>query len=165
MRKFLCFLTVLYFQIAFCQNKDADFIITNVSIIPMNNEIVLKNKSVVITDGKIIEIADAKKLKTKAKQNNEEKGKFLIPSLADAHAHLPENDAELDKYFKLNLINGVTKLRSMRGDTKHIEIKKKYNTKDSYYPKLYLSSSPITRNQSFTKDEVVAFVKETKEEF
>ncbi|UOK41528.1 MULTISPECIES: amidohydrolase family protein [Flavobacterium] len=163
MKKFLCILIILSFQIAFCQNIEADFIITNVSVVPMNTELVLKNKSVVIKNGKIIEITDDRKLKTKAKQTIDGKGKFLIPSLADAHAHLPENDVELEKYFKLNLINGVTKLRSMRGDSKHIEMKKKYNTENSYYPKLYLSPNPITKNLSFTKEQIVTFVKETKE--
>lgn len=66
-------------------------------------------------------------------------------------------------FFELNLINGVTKLRSMRGDWKHKEWKEKYNTKNSYNPKLYLSAPPISRNLEASVDQLDAFVKTTKD--
>ena len=96
----------------------------------MKDDKVLHNKTIVIKDGKIIEIAN----KTKYKSNNtiNAKGKYLMPSLADAHVHLPEKDEELEKVMKLNLINGVTKMRSMRGDWKDVNRRIKYTLEKNY---------------------------------
>jgi hypothetical protein len=86
-----------------------------------------------------------------------------MPSLSDAHVHLPATEKELENVLKLNLINGVTKLRSMRGDWKHYEWRIKYNTKESYYPKLYLSAPPISRNVDWTVTEIEDYVKASKD--
>ena len=155
--------TLMFFQLSMAQKKEADFLITNVSIVPMNTETVLKNKDVAIKDGVIIAITNTKKGNFSAKQTIEGKGKFMMPGLSDAHVHLPEEEKDLEKYLTLNIINGVTKLRSMRGDVKHLEWRKKYNTPNSYFPKLYLSSPPVTRNQDFTAEQASAFVKSVKE--
>jgi hypothetical protein len=91
------------------------------------------------------------------------KGKYIMPSLADAHVHFPENEEELERFLNLNLINGVTKIRSMRGDWNHLEWKKKYNSKNSVYPTFYLSAPAITRGQDFTLEQLENFVKSSKE--
>jgi hypothetical protein len=121
----------------------------------------LKNKSIAIKDGKIIEIAD--KIKSKAKETIDAKGKFIMPSLSDAYVHLPANEEELENVLKLNLINGVTKLRSMRGDWKHYEWRGKYNAIDSYYPKLYLSAPPLFRTYDWTTTEILDYVKASRD--
>lgn len=127
----------------------------------MKDDKVLENKTIVIKGGKILEIAD----KTKYKSNNtiNAKGKFLMPSLADAHVHLPEKDEELEKVMKLNLINGVTKMRSMRGDWKDVNRRIKYTLEKNYYPRLYLSAPPIHRSHEFTLSELENYVKATKD--
>src|SRR5690606_6296479 len=64
---------------------------------------------------------------------------------------------------KLNLINGVTKVRSMRGDWNDYYRREKYNTPDSYYPKFYISPPPISRNHDFNLEDLENYVKATKE--
>lgn len=51
----------------------------------------------------------------------------------------------------------------MRGDWKHSDWRNKYNANDSYYPKLYLSSPPISRSYDLTQEQIEGFVKATKE--
>lgn len=63
------------------QAQEADIIFKNVSIVSMIENAILKNKTIAIKDGKIIEIAD--KIKTKAKETIDAKGAFLMPSLSD----------------------------------------------------------------------------------
>lgn len=155
---FLLFFTVATF---FAQDIKADYIFKNVNIITMKDDKVLHNKTIVIKDGKIIEIAN----KTKYKSNNtiNAKGKYLMPSLADAHVHLPEKDEELEKVMKLNLINGVTKMRSMRGDWKDVNRRIKYTLEKNYYPRLYLSPPPIHRSHEFKLSELENYVKASKD--
>src|SRR5699024_4112114 len=131
------------------------------NIITMKDDKVIKKQAVVIKDGKIVEITGETNYKSKKTINA--KGKYLIPTMADAHVHFPENDKEFEKVLKLNLINGVTKLRSMRGDWDDIERKIRYNDKESYYPKLYLSPPPIHRSYDFSFDEIEKYVKIAKE--
>jgi hypothetical protein len=86
-----------------------------------------------------------------------------MPTLSDAHVHFPESENDFEKTLQLNLINGVTKLRSMRGDWKHIDWRTKYNTADSFYPNLYLSAPPIYRNYDLSLEQIEGFVKISKE--
>lgn len=161
MQKLLIFFAFFAVKTLFAQTTEADYIFKNVNIITMLDNNVLKKKTIVIKDGKIIEISD----KTKYKSSNtiDAKGKYLLPSMADAHVHLPESDEELEKVMKLNLINGVTKLRSMRGEWKDEERRKKFNSQSSYYPQLYLSPPPVHRNQEFSVDDLEKYVKGSKD--
>src|SRR5690554_5364496 len=145
----------------YAQSQNADYIFKNVNIITMNDDKIIEKQTVVIKDGKIIEIAD----KTEHTSENiiDAKGKFLLPTMADAHVHFPENDEELEKVMKLNLINGVTKLRSMRGDWNDILRKQKYNAETSYYPKLYLSPPPIYRSYEMSVADLEQYVKASKD--
>ena len=161
MQKLIILVTLLLSNYLISQAQEADIIFKNVSIIAMKNDMVLKNKSIAIKDGKIIEIAD--KTKFTAKETIDAKGKFIMPSLSDAHVHFPVTEEEMETAMNLNLINGVTKLRSMRGDWKHYEWREKYNTFNSYYPKLYLSAPAISRNVDWTISETEEFVKAAKD--
>lgn len=164
MKQFLVTICIaLLFQFSYAQKKTVDFLITDVSIIPMTSETVLKNKDIVIKDGKIVAITDTKKGIFMGKEIIDGKGKFIMPSLSDAHVHLPEKEIDLEKFSKLYLINGVTNLRSMRGDANHIKWKKKYSTVISLFPKLYLSAPPISKNQEFTDEQLSKYVKNAKE--
>lgn len=142
-------------------SQSADYIFKNVNIITMKDDKVLKNSTIVIKDGKIIDIG--KKTKYKAKNIIDAKGKFLMPSMADAHVHLPATNDELENFMLLNLINGVAKLRSMRGIWEDFERKGKYNTEKSYFPKLYISSPPMHRNYDLSISDLENYVIDSKD--
>ena len=163
MQKLFLFIVLFYTKIIFSQIKQNDVIFKNVNIVTMENDKILFNQNIAIKDGKIITIENAKKSILKGIKIIDLKGKYIMPSLADAHVHLPEKEEELKRFFELNLINGVTKLRSMRGNWKHKEWKEKYNGKDSYFPKLFLTAPPIVLNLEVTTEQLEAFVKSSKE--
>ena len=50
-------------------------------------------------------IENAKKSKLKGEKTIDLKEKYIMPSLADAHVHLPETEEELQRMFDLNLIS------------------------------------------------------------
>src|SRR6186713_3722966 len=68
---------------------------TNVSVIPMDRERLLANQTVVIVNGVITQIGDAKRVKL---PNNAVRidgaGKYLVPGLVDMHTHLLSDSDE-----------------------------------------------------------------------
>lgn len=132
------------------------YIFKNVNVLSMSSEEVLENQTLVVKRGKIIDIATT----TEYTSDNiiDAKGKYLMPTLADAHVHFPKEDVDFEKVMKLNLINGVTKLRSMRGKWEDVKRKEKYNTSDSYYPKLYISPPVLHRSYELNYQELEKYV-------
>src|SRR5690606_14085702 len=114
------------------QNKESDLVIKNVSVITMKSNEIIKNQDVVMKEGKIISISNTGK--TEYKNELDGTDKYLMPSLADAHVHFPETETEMERMMQLYLINGVTKLRSMRGNWNHLDWQNKYNTAPSIVP-------------------------------
>ncbi|MDO5607015.1 MAG: hypothetical protein Q4G08_01040 [Capnocytophaga sp.] len=137
--------------------QQADYIFKNVHIVSVENGTVLKNRTLAIKGGRIIEIAKKSKLASSITIDGQ--GMYLMPSLADAHVHLPNDELDMENFLLLNLANGVTKLRSMRGEWSDVERKKKYNTQSSYYPKLYISPPPLHRSYDLTEKELEDYVK------
>ena len=141
----------------------SNLVIKNVAVINMVTNKAIKNQDVVVKAGKIISIANAQEQDYKNMVVIDGSGKYIMPSLSDAHVHLPKNESDLERFFILNLINGVTKVRSMRGDWKHLEWRKKYNAGTSIYPKLYLSAPPISRRGDFSGDKLQEFIKNARD--
>jgi hypothetical protein len=149
-------LLLTIFQV-FGQNKK--LLIKNVNIIPLHINQEWNNKDVLIEDGIIREIREQIKNDTTKYDLGviDGNGKYLIPSFADAHSHLPEKE-NLNSYFLMNLINGVTTLRSMRGEMWHLEIDKN----DELTPKLILSSPPISRRNDISEEDANKLITDYK---
>ena len=141
----------------------SNMVIKNVSVLSMVSNDVKENQDVVIKDGKISSISAAKNTAYKDVLILDGAGKYIMPSLSDAHVHFPEEESQMERIMELYLINGVTKLRSMRGDWNHIDWRNKYNTDTSIYPKLYLSPPAISRNYDFSISQIEEYIKTSKE--
>src|ERR1700752_4547355 len=94
---------------------------TNVNVIPMDRERVLANQTVVIKNGVIAEIGDAKKVKLpKDAVRIDGTGKYLVPGLVDMHTHLLSDSDEFPDSIgpdelRVMVANGVTTVRFMIG--------------------------------------------------
>jgi len=65
------------------------FAFVGVSVVPMDRERVLENQTVVVRAGRIVEVGPAGQTKVPAGAARiDGRGKFLMPGLADMHAHL-----------------------------------------------------------------------------
>ena len=88
---------------------------TNVSVVPMDRERVLSNQTVVVRNGLIVEIGDAKKVKLpRDAVRVDGTGKFLMPGLVDMHTHLLSDSDEypdsIGPYeLRVMVANGVTR--------------------------------------------------------
>lgn len=94
MHRFCTFLFLTTIQTLTAQTPKVDYIFKDVNVITMKDDKVLRNHTVVIQNGKIIEITT----KTSRDSDNiiDAKGSYLLPSMADAHVHFPEKNEELE---------------------------------------------------------------------
>jgi hypothetical protein len=98
---------------------------TNVNVIPMDRERVVANQTVVIKNGLIVEIGDAKKVKlAKDAVRIDGTGKYLLPGLVDMHTHLLSDSDEFPDSIgpdelRVMVANGVTTVRFMIGTPKN----------------------------------------------
>lgn len=157
----LSLLFLFYFCLLSSQAQPQRLLIEDVSIIPMHINTILEHRDVIIENGKIVQIRphtnqDSSQYKL---GNIDGRGKFLVPSFSDAHVHLPSNK-HLKRFFLMNLINGVSTLRSMRGETWHLDI----DPKDEFTPRLFLASPPISRQDSLSPLQINQLVSKYKKE-
>ncbi len=132
---------VVYFSTAFAQNQTTVF--KNVNVIPMDKERVLTNQTVLVGDGKIVEIGKQVKI-PKGSQIIDGKGKFLIPGLVDMHAHLLSDEKLPDSLapdeLKIMLANGVTTIRLMIGTPEHLILRQQSANQEIIAPTIYAAS-------------------------
>lgn len=103
------------------QVPSVDLIISNCKIINTNDGSITQGQSVVIKNGKIIDIQGDGYLKNKyqAVQYLPAEGRYLMPGLWDMHMHFGGGDTTLHEnknFLALYLAHGVTSIRDMAAD-------------------------------------------------
>ena len=128
--------------------------VLNVNVIPMDNERVLPNQTVIVRNGLIAEIGDAKRVKVpKAAQRIDGAGKFLIPGLTDMHVHLMSDDDEFpdalaEDELKVMVANGVTTIRLMTGTPEQLALRAKSGRGEIIAPTMYVASPQFIGKKS-----------------
>ena len=86
---------------------------TNVNLVPMTANKVIRGQTVIVSNGKILQIGPSRKIAAPAGAAIVDgTGKYLMPGLADMHTHL--NDSMFEHpFFNLFLANGVTTIRDL----------------------------------------------------
>ena len=125
----------------------------NVNVIPMDRERVLARQTVIVRDGVLTEIGDAKKIKIPTDaQRVDGTGKFLIPGLMDMHVHLFTDDefpdALAEDELKIMIAYGVTTIRLMTGTPEQLVLRKKSRNGEIIAPTIYAASPQFTGRKS-----------------
>lgn len=121
------------------------YIITNVNIIPMNQDTVLVDKMVYIKEGIIDKIADT--IEVKGIEIIDAENKYLTPGLIDMHVHVWDR-FELGLY----LSNGVTAVRNLWGMPMHLRIKEDV-IKDNIFSPAFFTTGPKLTGREFIGDD------------
>jgi len=152
-------LLLSFLLIGLCFDSQAQaprIVITNVSVVDVNGERLLPDRTVVISNGRIVRVDLSKQAKVaRGGTVIDGQGKFLIPGLWDTHVHLSYSGVAS---FRTLLTTGVTSVRDMGGDMKQL---RKWRTQlDSgkiagpniYYAGPFIDSQKPTdvRRQLFT---------------
>ena len=119
-------------------SRQREIVFTSVNVVPMDAEKIISNTMVIVKDGKVSAIG--KNLKYgKSALVIDAKGKYLMPGLAEMHAHVPPNeDTESHKeVLFLFAANGITTIRGMLGHPKHLELRSMINSGEIFGPRFY----------------------------
>jgi imidazolonepropionase-like amidohydrolase len=125
-------------------------VFTNVNVIPMDRERVLANQTVVVKDGLIAEIGDAKKVKVpKDAVRVDGTGKYLIPGLVDMHTHLLSDSNEFPDSIgpdelRVMVANGVTTVRFMIGTPELLALRSRSASGEIAAPTIFVASPHLT---------------------
>ena len=163
----VCLSTVFPKQIAQTRNSESKSTVAfvGVNVIPMDKERVLQNQTVLVKNGIIAEIGDAKNVKVpKDAQRIDGKGKYLIPGLIDMHTHLLSDgddypDSIAEDELKVMVANGVTTIRFMIGTPEQLILRAKSAKGEIIAPTIYSASPHLTG-----KEQGNNFVVNTEEE-
>ena len=120
------------------QRTDSRIVFRNVSILPMDSERVLRSQTVVVKNGKIVAIDEARKVAIPTDAVViDGSGKYLLPGLADMHVHTDPSD------FSLFLANGITTVREMNGSADHLKWRAQLASGELLGPHLFVASTMI----------------------
>lgn len=153
MKKIISLLILLAVSAAIGQSNPLDSRTTafvGVNVIPLDKERVLQNQTVIVKNGLIAEIGDAKKIKVpKDAVVIDGKGKFLIPGLVDMHTHLLSDgddypDSIAEDELKVMVANGVTTIRFMIGTPEQLVLRAKSAGGEIIAPMIYSASPHLT---------------------
>ena len=137
-----------------------------VTVLPMQSEAVLANHTVVVRDRKIVSVEPAGKARIPAGAVQVDgTGKFLMPGLAEMHAHIPAGnapDSAVERTLFLYVANGITTIRGMLGDPRHLTYRSRVVNGDIVGPRIFTAGPSFNGNTAPTKEAAVAAVIEQK---
>jgi Amidohydrolase family len=140
----------------------------NVNVVPMDRDRVIENQTVIVRDGRILEIGPAAKVKLPdGAQRIDGAGKYLMPGLAEMHGHIPPPNAPkeyTEAVLFLYAANGVTTVRGMLGAPNQLELRDRANRGELVSPTLYLAGPSFNGNSVNSPEQAISMVKQQKQE-
>jgi len=149
----------LTFLLLVCAGRlfSQNLILQDVNIVPVTTNTVLKGYDVFIKGNKIEKINPTRSLPyaknyTVINCTN----KYVMPGMADMHAHFPDENSpiQLQEYLNLNLAAGVTTIRSMRGEEYQLALRDSIKTQKKIAPTIYVSYVLSDTDSLWTKDSI-----------
>ena len=113
-----------------------------VTFIPMDGEnttSVSRDRSVLVSNGLITQIGAAGAKAPEGAIRVDGRGKFLMPALAEMHAHIPNDAAEAERVLFMYVANGIGTIRSMLGDPSHFRLRDRVTRGEIVGPAMILS--------------------------
>ena len=150
---------VLFICLSFCfillqaqdpiNSSQREIVFRSVTVIPMDQERIIEKQDVVVKNGIITAIGKTGTIKYESDALIiDASGKYLIPGLAEMHAHVPPvNDIEpMKEVVQLFAINGITTIRGMLGHPRHLELRSKINSGEILGPRFITSGPSLNGN-------------------
>jgi imidazolonepropionase-like amidohydrolase len=141
----------------------AVYAFTDVTVVPMDRERLLRDHTVVVRDGRIVEVGPSAGVQVPAGATRiDGRGKYLMPGLAEMHAHVPgpQDPAWVEDVLTLYVANGITFARSMLGHPTHLELREAAARGAIVSPTIYTSGPSINGNSAPTPEAAERMVRE-----
>lgn len=123
----------------------------NVNVVPMDRDRILSGQTVIVRGGKVAEMGPSDRVKAPPGATIVDgAGRYLIPGLAEMHAHIPPGpqvaDSTIERILALFVLNGVTTVRGMLGDPRHLPYRDRARRGELLSPLIYTSSPSLNGN-------------------
>ncbi len=137
-----------------------------VTVIPMDRERLLRGQTVVVRGGRIVAMGPSGRVKVPpGGRKVDGRGKFLMPGLAEMHAHIPGGetpDSVVERTLFLYVSRGVTTIRGMLGHPRHIDLRARAARGELLSPTIYTSGPSLNGNSVPTPGAAARIVGEQK---
>ena len=141
-------------------------VFSNVNVLPMDRDTILRNQTVIVRNGTIERVGDATASNIPADAVRVEgRGKFLMPALAEMHAHIPggnQSDADVERTLFLYAANGIGTIRGMLGHPRHLVYRERAAKGEIFSPRIYTSGPSFSGGSAKTPEMAVQMVVEQK---
>ncbi|MGB7395637.1 MAG: amidohydrolase family protein [Pricia sp.] len=149
------------------QISDTATLIANTNIVDVRSGEILENRQVVVDSGKIKSVSETIENPDAYANRIDAEGKFLMPGLAEMHAHIPQpptSQERVEDVLFLYLSNGITTIRGMLGHPEHLQLRNQVAIGEIMGPRIFTSSPSLNGNTVKTPEEaadkVAAYQKE-----
>lgn len=138
----------------------------NVNVVPMDRDRVMPAQTVIVADGRLVAIGAAATVTVPANaQTIDGRGRYLMPGLAEMHAHIPggqATDEAIERVLFLYVANGVTTARGMLGAPRHLTLRERARRGEILSPTIYTSGPSLNGNSVPTAEAAARAVEEQK---
>ncbi|MFN2397649.1 MAG: amidohydrolase family protein [Gemmatimonadaceae bacterium] len=135
------------------QQKPAAVAFVNVNVLPMDRERVLTGQTVIVRDGRIAQMGPSSRVNVpRGVQRIDGRGKYLMPGLAEMHAHVlgpqaQQSEARNRDIMFLYVANGITTVRAMLGAPNQLTLRDKTTSGEILGPTIFVAA-PSLNGQS-----------------
>jgi imidazolonepropionase-like amidohydrolase len=124
----------------------------DVSVVPSTGNASIPNRTVVVRDGRIVEVGEAGRVTVpQGATVIQGRGKYLMPGLAEMHAHLPGTNAPVqlahDILF-LYVANGITMIRGMLGAPNQLDLRRQTASGELLGPTILVGAPSLNANSA-----------------
>ena len=153
--------------VAACAKAEAEpgtIAFTNVNVLPMDSEGVVADQTVVVLDGVITEVGPAEDVSVGTGATViDGAGRYLMPGLAEMHAHVPSSadpprEAVEDILF-LYVANGITTIRGMLGSAYQIPLADEIERGEVLGPSFYVAAPSINGTSAPTPEDAERLIR------
>jgi len=142
------------------------FAFVDVTVLPMDRERVLTGQTVIVRDGRITALGPTASVRVPSDaQRIEGRGKFLMPGLAEMHAHVlgPQQPQELNRDLMfLYVANGVTTIRAMLGAPNQLVLREQLKKDEILGPRMFVAAPSLNGNSAPNPDTAMKLVRAHK---
>jgi imidazolonepropionase-like amidohydrolase len=135
----------------------------DVTVLPMDRERVLTGQTVIVRDGRIAALGPSTSIRVPADAERiEAKGKYLMPGLAEMHAHVlgPNQPQELNRDLMfLYVANGVTTIRAMLGAPNQLVLREQLKKGEVLGPRMFVAAPSLNGNTAPNPDTAMKLVR------
>jgi imidazolonepropionase-like amidohydrolase len=138
----------------------------DVTVIPMDRERVVPRQTVLVRGDRIEAIGPTEQVRIPAGGRRVNgRGKFLIPGLAEMHAHIPGGqapDSVVERTLFLYVAGGITTVRGMLGHPRHLELRDRAARNELISPTISTSGPSFNGNSVTNPESAARMVTEQK---